>query len=76
VRSSASSSITASRHGSNAVYSICNIAFGRVMDVQLTGKPDDRALTVQPVAWFEACVLVHVNAPSSGNRLGHVSLVQ
>lgn len=62
--------------GSTAIYSICDIAFGRVMDVKLTGNKNQRSLTIQPVSYFDEWVRVNDSAPSTDGRLGHVSLVQ
>lgn len=63
-------------NGSNAVYSICNIAFGRIMDIKLTGQKTQRSLTIQPVSYFDEWVRVDDSAPSTDGRLGHVGLVQ
>lgn len=63
-------------NGSNASYSICGIAFGRIMDIRLTGGKHHRHLTLQPVAYFDEWVRVDDSAPSTNGRLGHVSLVQ
>lgn len=62
--------------GSTAIYSICDIAFGRIVDVKLTGAPQKRSLTIQPVAYYDEWVRVDDSAPSTDGRLGHVSLVQ
>lgn len=62
--------------GSTAIYSICDIAFGRIMAVNLTGNPKKRSLTIQPVSYFDEWVRVDDSAPSTDGRLGHVSLVQ
>jgi hypothetical protein len=62
--------------GSNADYSICNIAFGRIMDIKLTGNKNNRSLTVQPVSYFDDLVRVDENAPSTNGLTGHVGLVQ
>ena len=62
--------------GSTAIYSICDIAFGRIMDVRLTGNKNQRSLTIQPVSYFDEWVRVDDSAPSTDGRLGHVSLVQ
>jgi Flp pilus assembly protein TadG len=63
-------------NGSSATYYICGIAFGRVMDIRLTGGKMHRQLVIQPTAYFDEWVRVDDNAPSTGYRLGHVWLVQ
>jgi len=63
-------------NGSNATYYICGIAFGRIMDIRLTGGKNHRQFVVQPAPYFDEWVRVDENAPSTGFRLGHVSLVQ
>ncbi len=62
--------------GATAYYKICGIAFGRVMDVKITGGPTKRCISIQPSAYFDEWVRVDENAPSTGFRLGHVWLVQ
>jgi Flp pilus assembly protein TadG len=63
-------------NGSGATYYICGIAFGRIMDIRLTGGKNHRQFVVQPTAYFDEWVRVDDSAPSSGNQVGHVSLVQ
>ena len=62
--------------GATAYYKICGIAFGRVMDIKITGGPSQRSLVIQPAAYFDEWVRVDDAAPSTNGRLGHVSLVQ
>jgi len=37
--------------GANANYTITNLRFGRVMDIRLTGPPDQRGFYIQPVSY-------------------------
>jgi hypothetical protein len=62
--------------GATAYYKICGIAFGRIMDIKITGGPPQRAIVIQPAAYFDEWVRVDDAAPSTNGRLGHVSLVQ
>jgi len=62
--------------GSNAIFSICGLAYGRVMDVRLTGKPKERALVIQPVPWSDEWITVDESAPSTDGKMGRVVLVQ
>ena len=62
--------------GSNAIYTISQIRFGRVMEVDLTGKPDSRGIVVQPAVWTGPGVRTDPNAPSTGGLLGRLVLVR
>ncbi len=62
--------------GATSYYKVCNIAFGRVMNVKITGRPTQRAIVLQPSAYYDEWVRVDDSAPSTDGRLGHVSLVQ
>lgn len=62
--------------GSTAQYKICNIAFGRVMAIKLTGAKTQRSLTIQPAAYFDEWIRIDDAAPSTNGRAGHVWLVQ
>jgi len=60
--------------GSNAVYTIVQVRFGRVMDIRLTGPPHRRGMYIQPVSYSGSGVKLDANAPSSGGLMGLVVL--
>ena len=63
-------------NGSNATYVISGVRWGRIMDLHLTGKPSNRALVIQPVAYTDGNVVVSEFAPSTDGQVGRVQLVQ
>jgi len=60
--------------GSNAIYTIVGIRFGRLMHVDLTGN--DKRVVVQPEPYSGTGVLVDVNAPSTNGEIGVMVLVR
>jgi hypothetical protein len=62
--------------GSNATYTIVRIAFGRVVDVNLTGAHEDRQLLIQPVVYSDPGVKIHPAAEGSHGMVGQVVLVR
>ena len=62
--------------GANAVYTIVNIRFGRMMAVKLNGNPNDRYVYVQPITYTGGGVKIDSNAPSSGGLMGKVLLAR
>lgn len=62
--------------GANAVYTIVNIRFGRMMAVKLNGNPNDRYVYVQPITYTGGGVKIDANAPSSGGLMGKVLLAR
>ncbi|MCH7703573.1 MAG: hypothetical protein IIB61_00545 [Planctomycetes bacterium] len=60
--------------GANAIYTITQVRFGRVMELKLTGPPDQRGFYVQPVTYDGAGVSIDVNAPSTNGLIGKVVL--
>jgi hypothetical protein len=62
--------------GSNATYTITGIRFGRVMDIRLTGAPNQRGFFIQPVAYVGGGVTIHPDAPSSGGLIGRLVLAR
>ncbi|MCH7884500.1 MAG: hypothetical protein IIC01_04550 [Planctomycetes bacterium] len=62
--------------GANAVYTITEIRFGRLMDVQLQGPPSGRGLWVQPVSFSGSGVNVAASAPSSGGLVGRMVIAR
>ncbi len=62
--------------GSNTVYNITGIRFGRVMGVSLTGAPSSRGVWLQPVIYGGGGVAVGPDAPSTGGLVGRLVLVR
>lgn len=62
--------------GSRCTYRIVDIRFGRVMHVDLTGSPKNKALLLQPVAYTGPGVIVSEHAPSSQGAAGYARLVR
>lgn len=60
--------------GSNAIYTITAIRFGRVMSIKLTGPPNQRGFFVQPVSYVGTGVQVDADAPSSNGQAGMLVL--
>jgi hypothetical protein len=67
---------TATATGTNTAYQIVGLRFGRIMEFNLTGKPEDRRLVVQPVAYTGSDVIINPSATPSGGQIGRVVLVQ
>ncbi len=62
--------------GSNAIYTITEIRFGRVMDIRLTSAPIQRGLYIQPVSYSGGGVRIDPSAPSSGGLVGRIVLAR
>ena len=62
--------------GSNAIYTITEIRYGRVMDIRLTGNPNQRGLFIQPVSYTGADVRIDPDAPSTGGLVGRIVLTR
>jgi len=62
--------------GSNAVYRIVGIRFGRVMEARLQTSDVNRGLWIQPVTYTGAGVRTSRNAPSSGGVGGRIVLAR
>lgn len=62
--------------GANSSYTVSNIRFGVLMDVQLQGAAADRGLWIQPTTHASTAVQLSASAPSSGGMLGRVVLVR
>ena len=60
--------------GSNAVFTVVDMRFGRVMDVDLTGN--DKAIMIQPVTHYGQGVLTSPNAPGTDKLIGALELVR
>ena len=62
--------------GSNAIYTITQIRYGRVMDIRLTGPPNQRGFFIQPIIYAGGDVVISKDAPSSGGLIGRLVLVR
>jgi hypothetical protein len=62
--------------GSNSIYTIVAIRFGRIMEVHLTGAPDQRRIRIQPVVYTDDGVDTDPDAPGSDGLVGRVVLVR
>jgi len=62
--------------GSNAIYTITGIRYGRIMDVRLTGSPNQRGIFIQPVSYTGGEVYIDPEAPSTGGLLGRIVLAR
>jgi len=67
---------TVTLSGSNAVFEICNIRFGRIVEVHLTGAPTDRSITVQPAPYSNSSIIVGDWAPPTGALVERLVLVK
>ncbi len=65
-----------SQNGSNVVYTISGIRFGRLMYIDLTGKITDKVIVIQPTPYSDDAVIVEEHAPSSNGEVLKVTLVQ
>ena len=62
--------------GANTIYTVTSIRFGRILDVHLTGAPDDRAIVVQPVVYAGSDIAVDPSAASTGGLVASMTLVR
>lgn len=62
--------------GANATYTITDLRFGRVMDIRLTGNPNQRGFFIQPVTYAGAGVKIDPDAPSTGGMVGLLILAR
>lgn len=60
--------------GANAVFTVTDIRFGRVMESNLVGN--DKAIVIQPVAYYGPDIQVSPAAPSTRMLVGRVQLVR
>ncbi|MCH8806227.1 MAG: hypothetical protein IH986_09085 [Planctomycetes bacterium] len=65
-----------SGNGSNAVYKITGIRFGRIMHVDLGGNAEDNGVYIQPVVYTDQSIWVTNSAQSTSGTVGRVRLVQ
>ncbi len=62
--------------GSNAVYDITDLKFGRIMHAQISGNPATRGIYIQPVSYVGNGVRTSPTAPSTNGELGRIVLVR
>ncbi len=62
--------------GSNAVFRIVSMRFGRVMHIDLHGNPNDKRLVIQPVAYTGPGVIVVPDAQPTDGQVGRLRLVR
>jgi hypothetical protein len=62
--------------GSNAIYTITELRFGRVMDIRLTGSPNQRGFFIQPVSYVGGGVRIDIDAPPTGGLVGLIVLAR
>ncbi|UCE60834.1 MAG: hypothetical protein JSU63_03610 [Phycisphaerales bacterium] len=62
--------------GANAVYTVTDVRFGRVMKIKLTGSPTSKTFLIQPVSYAGPGVVVDPNAPSSNGLAGRLKLAR
>ena len=67
--------------GSNAVFDISGMRFGRVMDVEFSGglgegKTTMKAIIIQPVAYYGPDIITSPHVPSTDREIGRLELVR
>lgn len=62
--------------GANAVYTIVQVRYGRLMAVSLTGPPSNRGIWIQPGSYDGGEIMVSANAPSSNGLVGRLVLAR
>ncbi len=62
--------------GSNAIYTITELRFGRVMAIKLTGPPEGRGVFIQPTSYVGGGVRIDPEAPSSNGMVGRLVLAR
>ena len=60
--------------GTNATFNNVGMRFARIVDVSLSGNPNDRQIVLQPVAFTGSSVIVRETAPSSQGQVGRFTL--
>ena len=63
-------------NGSNSIYTITDIRFGRVMDIRLQGASFLRGLWVQPVSYAGPGIVLDPDAPSTNGLSGRIVLAR
>jgi len=64
------------QQGANAVFTISDVRFGRIMDVRLSGPSVGRGLWIQPVSYNGGGVIISDGAPSSNGLVGRLVLAR
>lgn len=62
--------------GSNAVFTIVDIRFGRLMEVDLTGSMKSKRVVVQPVSYAGSIVITAPNAAPTDGMVSQLMLVR
>jgi len=63
--------------GSNATYTVTGLKFGRVMDIKLTGSPDQKGFYIQPVIYSGGGIKINPERESYGRgEIGRIVLVR
>lgn len=62
--------------GSNSVYTITTLRWGRVVGVKLVGNPNDRHVAIQPVVYSGNDIRVEPTAQSSSGMVGVLMLLR
>lgn len=63
-------------NGSNALFEIVAVRYGRIVAVNLTGAQAKRSLVIQPISFTDEGVIIDDDAPSTGGQLGRILLVK
>ncbi|MHC4066046.1 MAG: pilus assembly protein TadG-related protein [Planctomycetota bacterium] len=62
--------------GANAIYTVVQLRFGRVMEVDLLGNPAERRVVVQPMIYSGPGVRTSADGASSGGLVGRLVMVR
>jgi hypothetical protein len=63
--------------GSNAIYTITSLKFGRIMDIRLTGPPNQKGFYIQPVIYSGGGIKIDPERESYGRgEIGRIVLVR
>ncbi len=64
------------QQGANALYTISDVRFGRIMNVRLDGPLIGRGIWIQPVSYNGGGVIISSSAPSSNGLVGRLVLAR
>lgn len=63
--------------GSNAIYTITSLKFGRIMDIRLTGPPNQKGFYIQPVIYSGGGIKIDPTRETYGRgEIGRIVLVR
>jgi len=62
--------------GTNCLYTLVGIRFGRLMDVDLHGKNVDKSMWIQPVAYSGSDIITDADAPPTGKYTCRIYLAR